>query len=189
MCLQFSVRLLQILSFVCNNTQPAVQLRDACYGCFLRTVSLPAGPPQMFGLSQCANLYLLSSTYQVCAQGLTVFQKLFKISNQRTPFLAFIIERFNLISKGFTCWHQTRQPHRSVEMCNWVLWIRSLYPTNKCIESGNYWQCLNDGGIWMIYVNYSTDQRLLHSQSGESRFQQSCRSSPFLHKHNGVHFG
>lgn len=70
----FSVRLLQILSFVCNNTQPAIQLRDACYGCFLRSVSLPAGPPQLFGLSQCSNLYLLNGNYQVCAQGLTVIK-------------------------------------------------------------------------------------------------------------------
>lgn len=68
----FSVRLLQILSYVCNNTQPAIQLRDACYGCFLRTASLPAGPPQLISLSQCSNLYLFNTTYQVCSQGLAV---------------------------------------------------------------------------------------------------------------------
>lgn len=68
----FSIRLLQILSFVCNNTQPGLQFRDACYGCFLRSASLPAGPPQLIGISQCSSVYLFNSTYQICGQGLAV---------------------------------------------------------------------------------------------------------------------
>lgn len=68
----FSVRLLQILSYVCNNTQPTVQFRDGCYGCFLRAASLPGGPPQLNAISQCALLYLSNSNYQTCSQQLAV---------------------------------------------------------------------------------------------------------------------
>lgn len=53
-----------------------MQLRDACYGCFLRTASLPAGPSQLISLSQCANLYLFNTTYQVCGQELAVNEKM-----------------------------------------------------------------------------------------------------------------
>lgn len=60
------------MSFVCNSTQLNLQIRDACYGCYFRAASLPNGSPQLIALSQCSNLYLLNSTYSICAQSLAV---------------------------------------------------------------------------------------------------------------------
>lgn len=68
----FSSRLLQLLSYVCNKTQASIQLRDACYGCFFRAVSLSGGSSELIALSQCSNIYLSNSTFALCAQNLAV---------------------------------------------------------------------------------------------------------------------
>lgn len=68
----FSLKLLQILGYVCNTTQPSAVYRDACNGCFFRGISLPNGSPQMFALSQCSTIYFYNSSYRTCSESLAV---------------------------------------------------------------------------------------------------------------------
>ncbi|XP_058056025.1 uncharacterized protein LOC131207429 [Anopheles bellator] len=64
-------RLLSLFNLLCNTTQrTTITARDACYGCFFRAGSLTAGPAQLSAISQCATLYLLNSSYAVCATNL-----------------------------------------------------------------------------------------------------------------------
>ncbi|XP_050083343.1 uncharacterized protein LOC126569959 [Anopheles aquasalis] len=64
-------RLLSLFNFLCNATQTmSITTRDACYGCFFRAGSLAAGPAQLSAISQCATLYLLNSSYAICATNL-----------------------------------------------------------------------------------------------------------------------
>lgn len=66
-------RLLSLFNFLCNATQTmSITTRDACYGCFFRAGSLVAGPAQLSAISQCATLYLLNSSYAICATNLAV---------------------------------------------------------------------------------------------------------------------
>ncbi|XP_035781874.1 uncharacterized protein LOC118461085 [Anopheles albimanus] len=66
-------RLLSLFNFLCNATQAmSITTRDACYGCFFRAGSLAAGPAQLSAISQCATLYLLNSSYAICATNLAV---------------------------------------------------------------------------------------------------------------------
>lgn len=113
----FSIRLLQILSFVCNNTQPGIQFRDACYGCFLRSVSLPAGPPQLIGISQCSSVYLFNSTYQICGQGLAVKQNDSQFIMKSKPMILNEIS-FRLLSSESNQLIQSKHWHAQLDIVN-----------------------------------------------------------------------
>uniref|UniRef100_A0A182W2X8 Uncharacterized protein n=1 Tax=Anopheles minimus TaxID=112268 RepID=A0A182W2X8_9DIPT len=64
-------RLLSLFNLLCNTTQTStITTRDACYGCFFRAGSLAAGPTQLAAISQCASLYLINTSYAVCATNL-----------------------------------------------------------------------------------------------------------------------
>ncbi|XP_049538155.1 uncharacterized protein LOC125952612 isoform X2 [Anopheles darlingi] len=64
-------RLLSLFNLLCNATQTmSITTRDACYGCFFRAGALAAGPAQLSAISQCATLYLLNSSYALCATNL-----------------------------------------------------------------------------------------------------------------------
>ncbi|XP_053675961.1 uncharacterized protein LOC128726157 [Anopheles nili] len=64
-------RLLSLFNLLCNTTQTTTATtRDACYGCFFRAGALSVGPTQLAAISQCASLYLINTSYAVCATNL-----------------------------------------------------------------------------------------------------------------------
>lgn len=66
-CAANTNKLYAILNILCNNTQnTSITTRDACYGCFFRAGSLPAGQNQLAALGQCATTYLNNTAYQAC---------------------------------------------------------------------------------------------------------------------------
>lgn len=69
----FSNKLLSLLNLLCNSTQnSSVTVRDACYGCFFRVGVLPPGASLLNQLSQCANIYLMNTSYAGCSSQLSV---------------------------------------------------------------------------------------------------------------------
>lgn len=63
-----SNKLLSLLNLLCNSTQnTSITVRDACYGCFFRVGVLADGALLLNQLSQCANLYLVNTSYAGCA--------------------------------------------------------------------------------------------------------------------------
>ncbi|XP_058118218.1 uncharacterized protein LOC131289598 [Anopheles ziemanni] len=64
-------RLLSLFNLLCNTTQTTtITTRDACYGCFFRAGALVPGPAQLTAISQCASLYLINTSFSVCATNL-----------------------------------------------------------------------------------------------------------------------
>ncbi|XP_055619275.1 uncharacterized protein LOC129764328 [Toxorhynchites rutilus septentrionalis] len=70
-CSSNNHKLLSLFNLLCNTTQTtSVTSRDACYGCFFRAGALPAGQTQLMAISQCATMYLMNTSYALCAASL-----------------------------------------------------------------------------------------------------------------------
>lgn len=82
-CSKNNNKLLSILNLLCNATQTvSITSRDACYGCFFRAGSLPAGQTQLTALSQCSTVYLNGTNYGICATNLLVRKRKFNLKKK-----------------------------------------------------------------------------------------------------------
>lgn len=127
-CKEHRLKLVQLLTMLCNSTQPTLPARDACSGCFVPAASFEPGPRQLLALSQCATLYLTASGYQLCAANLAVSWT-FLVG----PFHSVRLSSLAGRSFGYQAGESLPQTDT---VHTWLLRIRSMRSPNECRHFG-----------------------------------------------------